>query len=89
MLYNIEYNSLFQGKLRWLNEELKVRISSERRLREQVDYNNRRIMVGYQTIFLSTQTHRTKGWTLDIRGVGARFLCRIFFLPSRLWVFFF
>lgn len=34
-----------QGKLRWLNEELKVRLSSERRLREQVEMGSRKIRV--------------------------------------------
>ena len=46
-----------KGKFRWLSEELKARLSTERRLKEQADWSQKRIRVGTA----SDQKHNAQG----------------------------
>ena len=40
-----------KGKFRWLSEELKARLSTERRLKEQADWSQKRIRVCIYSIW--------------------------------------
>ena len=48
---------LLKGKFRWLSEELKARLSTERRLKEQADWSQKRIRV----CIASGQKHNAQG----------------------------